>query len=402
MTKSSHSAVSKTLAISAIILLGANLRAPITSVGPLLDQIIQTFHLSAVSAGWLNALPLLAFGLLAPVAPIIGRRFGLERALFIAVVLVALGTLVRSIGQQWGLWLGTLLMPSGIALANVLLPPLARRDFSHNPAGIIGLYVTVMSVTASLASGIANPLAELSGSWQFALGIWVLPAMLAVALWGRRIKGLPRSEPVSPPQSVAKHLPDAAASKLRSPWRSALGWQVSLFMALQSLSFYTLLGWFTPYAISQGYSANEAGGLLFCYQIVAIFVNLLGVSLLKKSTDQRLLAFCATLAIFIGIAGLLLMPHLALLWMLITGLGNGSSLLISLSLFGLRTHDHHQAAMLSGMAQCVGYITASVGPLAFGVIHTLYHAWQPALVVLLLSVVLQMLFAALAGRNQKI
>ncbi|WP_199073453.1 MULTISPECIES: MFS transporter [unclassified Erwinia] len=192
------------------------------------------------------------------------------------------------------------------------------------------------------------------------------------------------------------------AGPLPSPWRSALGWQVSLFMALQSLSFYTLLAWFTPYAQSQGFSANAAGGLLFCYQIVAIVVNLFGVALLKKSSDQRLLAFVASLAIFIGIAGLLIVPALALWWMLITGIGNGGALLISLSLFGLRTRNHHQAAALSGMAQCVGYITASVGPLVFGVIQRVFHAWQPALVILLLTVVVQMLFAMLAGRNLKI
>ncbi|WP_199073451.1 MULTISPECIES: MFS transporter [unclassified Erwinia] len=193
MIKPPPSSVPSLLTLSAIILLGATLRAPITSVGPLLGPLMMTFHLSAVSAGWLNALPLLAFGLLAPLAPLLARRVGLERALFIAVLLVASGTLIRSLGSQWALWLGTLLMPAGIALANVLLPALARRDFSRNPAAIIGLYVTVMSVTASLASGIANPLAALSGSWQFALGIWSLPAILAAILWGYRARALPRS-----------------------------------------------------------------------------------------------------------------------------------------------------------------------------------------------------------------
>ncbi|MCY1369599.1 2-nitroimidazole transporter [compost metagenome] len=35
----------------------------------------------------------------------------------------------------------------------------------------------------------------------------------------------------------------------------------------------------------------------------------------------------------------------------------------------LRSPDSHTAAHLSGMAQCVGYTLASIGPLVVGMIH---------------------------------
>ena len=47
-----------------LILIGANLRAPITSLGPVLADIQTDLHLTGAGAGLLNALPLLVFAVL--------------------------------------------------------------------------------------------------------------------------------------------------------------------------------------------------------------------------------------------------------------------------------------------------------------------------------------------------
>lgn len=49
------------LLIVGIMLIAANLRAALTSVGPLLEQIQQQLALSATAAGLINSLPLLLF-----------------------------------------------------------------------------------------------------------------------------------------------------------------------------------------------------------------------------------------------------------------------------------------------------------------------------------------------------
>lgn len=111
----------------------------------------------------------------------------------------------------------------GIAAANVLLPPLIKRDFTAHTAKYIGLYASTMAITASLASGIAVPLAQLTDSgWVLSLGVWIVPAIIALAAW------LPQLHRA--PAAVSAVVAGTAA--LRSPWRAALGWQVSLFMAL--------------------------------------------------------------------------------------------------------------------------------------------------------------------------
>ncbi|MGE1563610.1 MFS transporter [Pantoea septica] len=372
-----------------LLLTAANLRAPITAVGPVLENMRHAFGLSAAAAGFFNFIPLMLFAALAPAAAMLGNRFGLERSLWTALLLITLGSMVRWLPLEAALWSGTVLLSAGIAAANVLLPPLIKRDFTQHTAKYIGLYAATMSLTASLASGIAVPLAALSSAdWRLSLGVWAVPGLVALLAW------LPLLTPRAAGSSGAA--PSLAADGA-TPWRSAIGWQVSLFMALQSLAFYTLIDWFTPYAQSKGYSQAEAGWLLFLYQAIAIVANLGCMVALKRLRDARLTAFIASAAIFCGVLGLLLLPRLAALWLIIAGLGAGASLVLCLSLFNLRARNHRQASQLSGMAQCVGYALAALGPLFFGILHQRSGDWTLPLTLLALLSFAQMLLAPLAG-----
>ncbi|SOP99578.1 putative membrane protein [Pseudomonas syringae pv. syringae] len=76
------------------------------------------------------------------------------------------------------------------------------------------------------------------------------------------------------------------------------------------------------------------------------------------------------------------------------------SMVTCLSLFGLRTRDHHQASALSAMAQCVGYGLGACGPFLTGWLHALSGGWELPLVTLVAAACLQVIFAVLAGRNR--
>jgi CP family cyanate transporter-like MFS transporter len=173
-------------------------------------------------------------------------------------------------------------------------------------------------------------------------------------------------------------------------------------MGLQSITFYTIIGWFSAFAASHGTSPQQAGFELFIYQVVAIAANFVMVFILPRARDQRAIALCSSLLIFIGVAGLLLLPGYSLVWLIFAGLGAGSSLVLALSFFGLRSSHHHQATQLSGMAQSVGYLLAALGPTLFGLLHDMTQGWRLPLMVLLCLTLLQMLFGMLAGRNQVI
>ncbi|PNE24095.1 MFS transporter [Tannerella sp. oral taxon 808] len=383
------------LLISGIMLVAANLRAALTSVGPLLEQIQQQLSLSATAAGLLNSLPLLLFAVLSPVTPGLAKRMGIERTLGMALLLLVIGIVLRSLPQHGMLWLGSVLIGAAIAFANVVLPTLVKRDFPQRAAAMIAGYAAVMSLVAATASGLAVPLAAMNDlGWRFSLLCWSLPALLALIIWLPQLR--------RPATAVSSTTPGVQPIPSRSPWGSALGWQVALFMGLQSITFYTIIGWFSAFAASHGTSPQQAGFELFIYQLVAIAANFVMVFILPRARDQRTIALCSSLLIFTGVAGLLLRPENSLVWLIFAGLGAGSSLVLALSFFGLRSSHHHQATQLSGMAQSVGYLLAALGPTLFGLLHDLTQGWQLPLAILLGLTLLQVLFGMLAGRNRVI
>ena len=381
------------LLIVGIMLIAANLRAALTSVGPLLEQIQQQLALSATAAGLINSLPLILFAVLSPLTPALAKRIGIERTLGLALALLVCGIALRSLPQDAMLWPGSILIGAAIAFANVVLPTLVKRDFPHRAAAMIAAYAAVMSLVAAIASGLAVPLAALADlGWRFSLLCWGLPALLALLVW------LPQLRRSATP--ATKEPKPTEPQRYRSPWGSALGWQVAMFMGLQSIAFYTIIGWFSAFAASHGTSAQQAGFELFVYQVVAIVANFVMVVILPRARDQRAIALGSSLLIFIGVGGLLVQPASSLVWLTFAGLGAGSSL--ALSFFGLRSQHHHQATLLSGMAQSVGYLLAALGPTLFGLLHDLTDGWRLPLIVLLCLTVLQMLFGALAGRSRVI
>lgn len=382
-------APSASFLLASVLLIAANLRAPITSLGPVLDQVQQSFSLSATSAGLLNALPLLMFAFASPLAPWLTRRFGLEQALFGALCLIAIGCITRSSGAYTGLWLGTLLIGGGIAIANVLIVPLVKRDFPGHVALCVGLYAATMALMAALASGLSAPLSTLTGyTWKVSIGFWFVLVLIAIICWLphlRRARG---------------GVPTAPSRVSKSVWRSAIAWQVSMFMALQTITFYTLIDWYPAMASSVGIGPSESGVHLFAYQAIAVIANLSTSIAIRRLNDQRLLGFVCSLAITIGMAGLIWSPALSLVWLLFAGVGAGMSMVTCLTLFGLRVRDHHQANALSAMAQCVGYGLGSAGPFLAGWLHGVFGTWQVSLWLLLSAACLQIVFAVLAGRNR--
>jgi MFS transporter, CP family, cyanate transporter len=376
-----------------IILIGANLRAPITSVGPVLVDIQRDLGLGGAIAGLLNALPLLTFAVLSLVAPGIGRRHGLERILGASVAAIAAGTALRSLMLPGALWLGTIMLSAGIAFGNVLLPALVKRDVPERAAGVIALYAAAMATMAGVAAGAAVPIARIAGlDWRWALGVWALLAVFTLLVWFPQLR------------VRQHHLAPAAAGRVTSvsPWRHPVGWQVSLFFACHSLIFYSLVDWFATYAASRGIAPASAGMMLLAYQVVAVATNLGTAPLLRRFDDQVGLGCLCGLLLLAGTTGLLLWPTLSLLWLVLAGLGAGVSMVTSLSLFGLRTRDHQDAAALSGMAQFVGYAGAAMGPVLIGILHDATGGWNGPFGLLIVASVLVTIFASLAGRRHRI
>ena len=141
------------LLIAGILLIATTLRVVFTGAAPLLDAIRSDYGLTTAQTGLLTTLPLLAFGLVSPLAAGVARRFGMERSLLLAMLLICAGIALRSLPSAALLFIGTAVIGCGIALGNVLLPGLIKRDFSQHVARMTGAYSLTMGGAAWLGAG---------------------------------------------------------------------------------------------------------------------------------------------------------------------------------------------------------------------------------------------------------
>ena len=374
------------LLVSSIVLVAANLRPALTSVAPLIGEIRADAGLSNGVAGLLTTLPILAFGVLSPVAPRLARRFGMELVLLASLLVLAAGILLRSAGFVAALFLGSTVLGAAIAVGNVLLPGLVKRDFPEHAGLMTSVYSTAIGVSATLAAGVSLPIAQHAG-WRGSLALWAIPALVAAVVWVPRLRD-------------DRH-DDSATYRVGSLWRSSLAWQVTLFMGLQSLAYYVTLTWLPEILRADGMSASRAGWMLALAQAVAIVSMFLAPVIAGRRPSQRGVVVVAAALNGAGILGLITAPG-SIVWIILLGLGQGACFSLALTFFALRAPDPEHSAALSGMAQSVGYLFAAFGPALFGVLRDATHAWKVPLALLLVVVVCLLISGLGAARDAQV
>ncbi|MEW2486120.1 MFS transporter [Streptomyces sp. NPDC048411] len=384
MENTSTRRAGQVLLVWGLLVVAANLRASLTGVGPLLNRVQSDLGLAPAAAGLLNTLPLLAFAALSPLVPRLAARWGEERLLGGALVVLTIGIAVRWIPTVAGLFIGTVLIGAGIAVGNVLLPGLIKRNFPTKIGLLTSAYAMVMGVVAAVASGVAVPIAEAApGGWHTALGFWVVFALVSVLVW------LPQMRTPRP----------AGPARSGQPWSSGLAWAVTAFMGLQSLGFYVVVTWLPQVLQDNGVSQATAGWLLFGFQVVAVLTGLAVPRAMRWARDQRGLATACSVVLLVGYIGLFAEPRWALLWTVVLGLGGGACLVLALAFISLRAQDAASAGGLSAMAQSVGYLLAAVGPVVFGLLHSLSSGWRAPLLLMVVVAAAQTVAALVAGRG---
>ncbi|MFC6232186.1 CynX/NimT family MFS transporter [Paenibacillus allorhizosphaerae] len=377
-----------------MILIAANLRAPLTSVGPLVTTIRNALGISNTTAGMITTLPLLAFAFLSPLAPKLARRFGAPAVLFCAMILLAAGIALRSAAGAGTLLAGTVILGMAISVCNVLMPSLIKEKFPHKIGIMIGVYSVAMNLCGAIASGISVPMAGPLGlGWKGALGIWTLPAILAVICWIPQIRGGQKQ-----PAPAAKSAANASRTNL---WSSALAWQVALFMGLQSLVFYVVIAWLPGILQTYGMTSDAAGWTLSVMQLALLPVSFIVPIWAGRMKSQVPLVLLTAAILLIGVCGLLLGHRsVVIVSAIFVGIGAGCSFSLAMMFFGLRTRTAQGAAELSGMSQSVGYLLAAVGPTLFGYLHDATQGWTVPLFVLLAVGILLLIFGLGSARNR--
>ncbi len=388
-----------------LVLIGLNLRTVFSSFSAVLPEVSSQAALPGWAVVVLTTVPVTLLGVFAPLAPVLARRFGAERVLLGAMAVLTAGLLLRpagislpgaetggAAGQAAGhlpaLLAGTAACGAAIALCNVLLPGLVKRDFPHRLGLMGGLYTTAICASAALGAGFTYPVYAATGEWTLALWFWALPAAVVLFLF----------LPVAVRQPRIKH---QAVRDGVNVWRSPVAWQVTIFMVLQAMMSFSVFAWLAPILRERGVGGATAGLIVSASIVLQMLGSLFAPALAARFRDQRAINAVVALMTGSGFALSIFGPlDLVWVWAGLLGLGQGSLTAVALTMIMLRTRDGHTAAHLSGMMQGVGYGLGSTGTLMVGQLHQVTGSFTAAGVLFLVVGLLAAVFGYHAGRNR--
>ncbi|WP_426473516.1 CynX/NimT family MFS transporter [Chryseobacterium balustinum] len=376
-----------------LVLVSSNLRSPITSVGPVLNQISNSLHLNNLQSSMLTSIPLMMFAGCSVLVSRFSHRFSINRFLLYALIILSFGLFMRVFGSVWTLFTGSVFIGLGVCIGNVITPGYIKSNFPKQIGLMTGIFAVSMNLTAALASGYSVSLGEWTGyGWRGSLGIWLVIALLALFVVVLELL-LNKSRVQQTGASLAK----SDFNMFKSPQ----AWNISVFMGLQSLVYYSLISWLPAVLGDYGMRGNEPGWILFIIQISMIPITFIGPIIANKMKNQKvMIVFISVLML----ASILMFAWLKSEWIYATavllGLSNGLSFSLSILFFSLRTKSSANAIKISGMAQSVGYLIAAFGPAVFGKLHDYDTSWKWSFYFLGISVIVMFYFGIKAARRK--
>lgn len=376
-----------------VFFVALNLRPAINSVGFVLPQIRSDLALGATAGGLLTTVPLLAFVIFSMQVPGWGRRFGMGRLIFIAMLLLALGLAIRTVPSAAMLYLGMAVIGLAIAIGNVLLPAYIKARFPDHVGILMGIYTVCLSLGPALAAGLTLPIAQATGSWTVALISWGILTIIAVPLWLPQLRG---SRTTGRPA-------DKRSGGFSYLWRSPLAWSVTVYFAVMSVLFYTVNSWLPTILADRGSSAELGSTILTVVNFMAIPFTLTVSILANRTRTQSWATVTGSILFLSGLAGIIYGPDGTwLLFSLIFGSGLGVSTGVAFSLAVLRTRSADGTAALGGMSQTAGYCLSALGPVGAGALRDLTGSWEPVIWIFLGLLALQAVAGFFAGRDRSV
>lgn len=381
----------------AIAIAAFNLRPAVAALGPMLDQVRGSLHMSAALAGVLTALPSLCFALLGLLAPTLARRIGPAATVCAGMGAIALGLAARALAPNSAVFLLlSALALAGIAVSNVLMPVLVKRYFPDRVGPVTGLYSMSLALGTSTAAAAAVPLTSaLGGSWRIGLGVWSLTAAVALVLWLVQVTLTRRGDAAAGPTAAA------APTRIRIT-RSRTAWALACFFGLQATAAYATMGWLPQIFQDAGISATRSGVLLAVTMAVGAPLAFVIPSVAARRPDQGMIVLGLSVCGLLAYAGLAFAPAAApWLWALLAGIAN-CAFPLTLTMIGLRTRSSEGVVRLSAFTQGVGYLISVPGPILIGVLYQREHGWYGPLAFLSVLMAVQAVIGRRAGRPRQI
>ena len=368
-----------TLNLLLVVLLALNLRPILTSIGPLLEPMRHSTDLGYQQAALLTALPVLCMGLVPLLQPWLRRWLSEHGGMLAGLAAIALACLWRlQLDSAWALIASAVVAGLGVAVVQGMMPGLVNRWFPGRLAATMGLYSAALMSGGGLAAVLGPSITAHFGHWQFGLGLWALPALLAIVAW---VALRPRQDTPSLASGGGGHW-----------FGNRRAWLLALYFGLINGGYTSMVAWLPAYHLEHGSTAQGGGelvGLMTIFQVCGA----LGLPLLlRRLADRRPGLWLALLIQLAGFLGLLLAPTSAMgLWVALIGLGLGAcfSLSLTLTLEHLRTPG--EAGSLAAFVQGVGFIITGIVPYITGWLRDVSGDFQASWTLLTCTVLAMLL-----------
>ncbi|MCP3423267.1 MFS transporter [Nocardioides pinisoli] len=358
----------------AVALTAVNLRTAVTGFTPLLEIIGDDLGFGLAVAGLLGTVPAATFAVFGFLAPVVTRRFGLERTATVALFLSALAIVLRAFSPTPAVLVAsTVLALAGIGAANVVIVPLVKVWFADRIALWTSSYLLLMQTGQFVAPLLAVPVAE-AASWRWSVGIWAVPAAVAAAVWLALAVRLPADH----------HAPVPSGSPVARPRiaRSSTVWGLVGLFAMMSLSNYSIITWVPAVLTDAGASASLGGSMVGLYSVWGVLAALVVPHVATRLANPFVVVVACSVVLVAGYLGLAVAPlDGTVLWVCALGVGV-STFPLCMTLINHRTRSPQVASTVSGFVQGIGYGLACVGPVGLGLLREATGSWTTPLVVL--------------------
>jgi CP family cyanate transporter-like MFS transporter len=342
------------------------------ALNPLMPLVIPDLKLSFTEAGLVSGVPLLMMGLLSIPGGWLTDRAGTRRTLAAAMLAMAAASFGRALAPSGVILLAaTVVLGSSIGVVQPALARLARETLPHNVAlaSSIAFNGFIVGATAALVltPGLLLPLLGPT-SWREALLVWTgLPVVAAVA-WaiaarvGKGIQGDPHARLVSlAPLRQSLAIPGIPA--------------LTLAMGTQSAIFYAVAAWLPSYLAARGWSVESIAVPLAVFTLGSL------VTAPLTAPTLALLGYRLTLAIFglvivAGFAVFLAAPD-ATAWLCALTVAGGTTILFGATLAApAQLAPASRVGTTAGVMLAVGYVEATLGPFALGVLRDVLGSYE--------------------------
>lgn len=382
--------VSRALLLLALVAAAVNLRPGITSLAPLIERIAQELFLSRGFISLTTALPVLCMGLLAPLAPRLAVRLGLERTITLCLGAIALALVLRLVSHSSTILVGSaVLLGAAIAIAGPLLSGFIKRHFAGRMGQVLAWYSLSMAIGGAIGVVLTMPVTQLFGNdWSYGLAIWAVPAVLAVVIWCCLPKQ--HAEPLSQE--------DASAGL---PWREGRAWLISAYFALQAGLFYAVATWTVARYQEAGLSAMHSNTLFSLAMLMGLPSSFVLPMLVQRFNRYLLMVGCGSLTLVSLVMITFAPTFIPEFWALTLGFGMSGSFALSLLLPIYEAGSPMAVSRWTAMMLGSGYSVACLSPVLSGLARDLSGTYQVPFLVLTGMAVVMVLLAWLMRKGPR-